>query len=232
MGSDNVFGRKFPLYVSAMVLLFVSALTAYAWIKLPADTQVPNHWGIDGNVDGYGSKAFGLLLNPGIIVFVLAFFFFLSALEPRWEHLRQSRKALDMILISLLVLLSIVHSMLVWTALGHSVNVFVPMSVCIGALLCVFGNYLGKVRSNFFLGVRTRWTLSSELSWNKSNRLRGKLMVACGLLIIATALTLGPRATVVVVVASALSIVPITVVYSYWIWKSDPDRKGTSRSSD
>jgi len=221
MKNDTVTGQKFTHYVSAFALLLVLALTVYAWMKLPADVQIPIHWDVNGNVDGYAGKTFGLLVIPVSMVLMAAILLFLSVLEPRWEHLRQSWKGLSMIGMGLLIFFLIVQSILVLTALGYLMNVSAILAVCLGLLFCVIGNYMGKVRSNFFVGVRTPWTLSSELSWNKSNRLGGKLLAGSGLLIIVSALTLNSTVTFVIGGVSIFFIVTFTV------WKSDPDRKSS-----
>lgn len=225
MKRDEPRGPKLPLYVSAAVLIMMLLLTVFAWRELPQDARVPIHWGVDGNVDGYAGKVFGLLLLPGVMAFLTALFLVLSTFEPRRAHLSQSWKAIGAIWIGLSLFLAAIHSVVVWAALGHAVDVSLVIVLGMGVLLCVTGNYMGKVRSNYFVGVRTPWTLSSEVAWNKTNRLGGKLLVATGVLAIVAGLTLGMAVTLAVVMASVLATAAITVAYSYRIWKSDPDRR-------
>lgn len=225
MRSDEHRGPKTPLYVSGAILLVMCLLAAYAWQALPADARMPVHWGIDGNVNGYAGKAFGLLLLPGCMLALMALFLVLSAFEPRRAHLSQSWKAIGAIWIGLSLFLLAIHSVMVWAALGHAVDVSLVIVLGMGVLLCVTGNYMGKVRSNYFVGVRTPWTLSSEVAWNKTNRLGGKMLVVTGALAIIAGLTLGMTVTLVVVMASVLVTAAITAAYSYHVWKTDPDRR-------
>jgi uncharacterized membrane protein len=90
----------------------------------------------------------------------------------------------------------------------------------IGVVLIVVGNYLGKVRSNFFFGIRTPWTLSSELSWNRTHRLGGRLSVLIGLVALLTPVF--PWAGVVALAVGAPIMVIVLVIYSYVQWNRDP----------
>jgi immunity protein, SdpI family len=93
----------------------------------------------------------------------------------------------------------------------------------IGLALVVMGNYLPKVKSNWFVGVRTPWTLSSEASWRQTHRLAGWLFTLGGLLTFITALVrpdVAPAVMIGVLAASAGA----SVVYSYFAWKHDPER--------
>ncbi len=115
---------------------------------------------------------------------------------------------------------------MVLTALGVAVPTAGIINVGIGLLFIVIGNWLGKVRSNFIMGVRTPWTLSSELSWNKTHRLAGKLFVGVGLaqILVGVFFSTHPAAAKVMITGIIL-LVLVPVTYSWWVWKNDPDRQ-------
>ena len=97
------------------------------------------------------------------------------------------------------------------------------IGLAVGAMFFVMGNVLGKLRPNWFFGVRTPWTLSSKLSWNKTHRLAGWVFVLGGLLLMAAGLVGTPTAMGIafaVLMAGVLG----AVTYSYFVWRSDPDR--------
>ena len=83
---------------------------------------------------------------------------------------------------------------------------------------------MGKVRSNHIFGIRTPWTLSSEVSWNKTHRLGGKLFMLLGLLLIVTPVLLTETISFFVLISGTLAITVISFWYSYTTWKSDPDK--------
>ena len=88
----------------------------------------------------------------------------------------------------------------------------------------IIGNVLGKVRSNFVFGVRTPWTLSSDLAWNKTHRLVGRLFVLLGLAMIVVGLVGGTTAFFVLLLGGIGVVLFVAFAYSYRVWKSDPDR--------
>lgn len=92
-----------------------------------------------------------------------------------------------------------------------------------GALLVAIGSVLGKVRPNWFVGIRTPWTLSSKLAWTKTQRLGGWLLIAEGLIVMATGLLGGAWALGASLVAMVVGA-SWTVVYSYLVWRADPDK--------
>jgi uncharacterized membrane protein len=98
------------------------------------------------------------------------------------------------------------------------------MAFLLGILFMAIGNYLGKVRSNFMFGIRTAWTLSSEISWNKTHRLGGWLFFITGLLVFLSGLWRNGELTFGLLFAGTLSSVILLFGYSYWVWKSDEER--------
>jgi uncharacterized membrane protein len=211
--------------------LFITALMAaaslYVQSKLPPGARVPIHWNAAGKIDGYAGAGVGLWLMPGIAVGTLLLVIGVTYLEPRREHMQQSMRAYMIICMSVLLLLLATHLAALWAALGHPFNMTKVMGMGVGLMLVVIGNYLGKLRSNFFAGVRSPWTLSSELSWNKTHRLAGKLFVALGL---ASALVSLQSSMVPMIVLYTIAVpfmLVFLMVYSYQVWKTDPDRTGT-----
>lgn len=225
MKRDRVKHGRMPLYISGAILMAMLLVSTYAWYRLPADVRVPIHWDINGKVDGYAGKGVGLLLLPGIMASLLALIWVISTFEPRRTRLGESWRAIGAIWIGLSLFLSLIHGVITWAALGHAVDASIVIVMGLGALFCVTGAYMGKVRSNYFVGVRTPWTLQSDLSWSKTNRLGGKLLAATGVASIIAGFTSGIAVTLAIVLASVLGTAAITVAYSYRVWKTDPDRR-------
>ena len=108
------------------------------------------------------------------------FLAFIPRFDPRAENLARSGSAYRWIIGSALVLLGAVQVFIVLAALGNELDVTRFVGVAVGILFVIIGNFLGKTRSSWFLGIRTPWTLSSDRSWTLTHRLGGYLFIATG----------------------------------------------------
>lgn len=212
-----------PLAIAAVVVVGVMLLmAAWAWGQVPAGAQVPIHWGVDGRPDGYASKEFALLFTPVLTSGVAALLYFLPRFEPRAQNLARSGPAYVQVCVAVLAVMVTVQLMVVLAAVGSPLDITLVLSVVTGVLFIVIGNVLGKVRSNFMFGVRTPWTLSSDLAWNKTHRLVGRLFVLLGVATIVVGLAGNPTAFLVVLLGGIGLVLVVAFVYSYRVWKSDP----------
>jgi len=163
----------------------------------------------------------------GVILVLLPL---LARIEPRQLHIAQSHKAITTIWVIWLLFFLIIHTVFLLNNLGRELTIATYWPILAGLVTIVMGNYLGKISSNTIAGIRTPWTLSSELSWNKTHRMGGKLLFLLGLVMIAGPLILTGEFWAYFVLAASLLWTAVLVVYSYFIWKRDPDRMGTKPS--
>jgi immunity protein, SdpI family len=217
--------RRFAIF-SAIVVGAMLVLSGWAWLQLPADAQVPIHWGVDGQADGYASKTIGLFLMPLITVGVAALFWIIPVIEPRRTNIEKSGKAYSAIAIGVMVLLAAIDVLVVAAAMGADFDMTVLVFGGVGALFIVIGNYLPKVRSNYLVGIRTPWTLTSERSWDRTHRLGGRLFVIEGIILILLGLFRpSPQILTFAIIAGVTVLVVIVFAYSYRVWKADPARR-------
>jgi uncharacterized membrane protein len=211
---------------STAVILLMCALSAWAWGQIPDSGRVPTHWNAHGDVDGYSPKGIGLYLMPVMIVGLVALLSILPKITPRREHLLKSLPVYKTMWIALLVFFAAIHGAAVFTALGRSVPMSAVILAGLGFLFIIIGNWLGKVRSNFIMGMRTPWTLASELSWNKTHRLSGKLFVGVGAVFVVLGFFFSTQSgSAVIMVGGLLLLVIVPTIYSWWVWKNDPNRQ-------
>ena len=210
--------------VSAAIVVGMLALSTWAWWQLPSSSQIPVHFNIQGTPDRYASKVEGLLLLPAIAIGVTVMNLVIPKIEPHRRNIWRSGPAYTVISIGTAAFIGVVHAVIVLSALGKSVDINVVLSIAMGLLFIVLGNYLSKIRRNYFLGIRTPWTLSSELAWHRTNRLaswlyvlHGFSFVVAGLLSNAVLLT----SSVISLVVCSLGVLP---TYSYLLWRSDTNR--------
>lgn len=221
--NNNLQTRNLLLLSGGLILLMLSG-SAWAWNQLPADAQIPLHWNAAGEVDRWGGKLEGLFLLPAITAGLALLLAVVPRIDPRRSNLAQSQKAYGAVWIGTILLMVVIHGFTIATAMGSTVNIARVVPIAVGALFVVIGNYMGKIRSNFHFGIRTPWTLSSELSWNKTHRLGGRLFMVLGLLLIVVGLVGGSGQWLLPVLLGGVGLVTvIPFAYSYVVWKNDPD---------
>ncbi|MEZ4519476.1 MAG: SdpI family protein [Chloroflexota bacterium] len=192
---------------------------------MPPGTQIPIHWNAEGEVNGYAGKAFGLLFVPALTLALTGLFAIIPRIDPRGDNIMRSWEAYRIVWIGILVLMLGIQAITILTAFGSDINTGFLIPAGVGVLFIFLGNSMGKIRPNYMFGIRTPWTLTSELSWNKTHRLAGWLFVALGILMIAGSAFGQNEYWVWGMVIGVFVLVGVTFTYSYIVWKNDPDRK-------
>jgi uncharacterized membrane protein len=215
--------RRIGLFHAA-TLLAMLAITAWAWGRIPPGAQIPTHWNAAGEVDGTSGRAFGLLIIPGVSLVIFALFMVVPSIEPRRRHLEQSASAYAVVWAGVATLMLIIHAIVVAAALGHSPVVAQWMPGLIGALFLAMAYVLPRIQSNFMLGIRTPWTLSSEYSWRQTHLAARWVFGVVGVLLIGLAVIgAGDAAFTVTIVAAVAGAVGL-FAYSFITWRQDPER--------
>lgn len=195
--------------------------------SIPGDMQLPIHWGLNGEADGFAGKWTALLMPPLIVAGLSLLFYFLPALEPRKEGLERSQGLYLWGWIGLLLIGAAIELAVVSAALGWDLPVNRVITGAVGAMLVLIGNQLGKSRSMYLIGVRTPWTLASEEVWIRTHRLAGKLMVGTGAAIaVASLLPLPPALLMQAMLAAVVATAAVPVVYSYLLWRRERQARG------
>lgn len=223
-------GLRRAVGVTGLVLLAELATSAWGWATIPAGTLIPTHWGITGEADGFTPKEPGLLLLPAVTFLLALLLVVLPRFEPRRANLARSAGSYRTVVVGFVVFMGAIHLVAVLAAGGVPVDVGRSVTLGIGLFFALIGNQLGKVRSNYLFGIRTPWTLASDLSWNRTHRATGRLWVAGGLALALLALA---GASGPVLAGSLFGWLLVTtlaaVVYSYRVWARDPDRGAIHR---
>ena len=206
--------RWFGLVIAALAI----ALSIWAYPSLPP--TVATHWNLRGEPDGFSSRLMAVLIGPLVILFLALLFNVLPKFDPRRENYAKFLNTYWLFANAVIVFMLIIHVVVLATGLGYSVRIDRLMPLFIGLLFVVIGNYLTRVEPNWFVGIRTPWTLSSDTVWRKTHRAGGWLLVLGGL-IVATGAFL-PRSALLPVLIGALVVAAvIPVVLSYVLWKRE-----------
>jgi uncharacterized membrane protein len=205
--------KELPL-VGIVLLPFI--YLAYVWNQLP--TEVPLHWNIKGEVDRYGDKS-ELVLIP-ILTSLLIYLIFLAVphIDPKKQIQKMGRKY-DTLKWIITTFMSVLALFIIYTAKNQSVaNPNYILLLC-GVLFIIFGNYFKTIKANYFIGIRTPWTLENEVVWKETHKLGGKIWFAGGLLIILSSLIFNEQTNFIIFMAIVAVMVLVPVIHSYLLYR-------------
>lgn len=200
----------------AIVAMWAFALAVYG--RLPE--RVPVHWNLGGEVDGWGPRFPAAFLMPLVAMGTVALVAVLPWLDPRRRNFERFRDELRLITNVLVLFFAWLEAMSLGAALGWPIDVTAATLAGTGLLFVAVGNYLPRVRSNWWVGIRTPWTLDSDRVWRETHRVGGRCFVAGGLATVVAALLPHPvRPWLAIAALGLASLVPI--VYSYLAWRRE-----------
>ncbi len=218
---------KTALWICILAIIAMTGVSVYGWMHIPENTMLARHWNFNGVADGFSPRSHVLIGMPVFATAIAFFFFMIPAIDPRPEHVRRSTGLLAASVIGVTALLTLTHASIVLPAAHGAASPPLPGATlyAVSILLIFVGNYTAKSRSNFFLGIRTPWTLSSEHAWSVANRTGGWLFALTGAATAATGLLISPTEGYRVLAAGVVTTALVSVLVSYFAWRSDPERK-------
>jgi len=204
--------------------LLLAAMWAFALVvfrRLP--TEIPTHWNLDGEVDGWGPRFPAAFLAPAVATGVWLLVRFQAGIDPRRDEVERSTPTRRLLAEILVAFMAVVEVLTLGIALGWPLDMGEAMWPLLGLLFVALGNYLPRVRPNWYLGVRTPWTLASDAVWRDTHRLAGWAFVAAGVLT-AAAMFLPVHARPYVGMAALLLAAGVPLVYSFVRWRREGRR--------
>lgn len=169
--------RKLLWATWALIVLTCGATAAvYGWLP----ERIPIHWNIEGRVDGYGDREWAVWLTPGLAVLLNLLFLGLPYLSPKGYRMEESQRVLDFVGLLLTLFCMTLQSLTIYAVFDPTVDVGRWIVTSILLMLAGLGNVLGKIQRNWFVGIRTPWTLASERVWADTHRLGAWLFTAAG----------------------------------------------------
>ncbi|MCL5090650.1 MAG: DUF1648 domain-containing protein [Patescibacteria group bacterium] len=206
--------KKINLATLALIVL-AFVLGFYFYPKLPE--MIASHWGINGEVNGYSSKLLGSFLMPVISLALYLLFLFLPKIDPLKENIKKFRSYFETFIFLIILFLFYLYLLSIFWNLGYRFNFGSMLSPAFALLFYSAGVLIGKAKRNWFIGIRTPWTLSSDRVWNRTHELGGKLFKAIALISL-----LGiffPQIAFYLVLAPVLAMTVYLFVFSYQEYK-------------
>ena len=204
--------------VAPFFILGAIAFSIAVWSRLPE--RMPVHWGLNGQVDRYGSRLEAAFFFPAMMLLVWLLLRFLPRIDPRRANYAKFADTYDLLVNSFVALFAVMHVALLGAALGWPVSMERVVPALIGVQFIILGNVLPRARPNWWFGIRTPWTLSNDRVWMRTHRVAGYLLAGAGVVLLAGAALPGPWTFALGVVA-AIAAGFGSLVYSYFAWKQE-----------
>lgn len=206
---------KMANLICAATITALAAYVAYVFSGLP--DPMPTHWDMAGEANGYMSRSNGVATLVSIPVFSILVFKIIPIISPRGYRTEQFSGVVNTLMVGVVIFSCVIAVVAIEAARGADMNISKVVLIGVGLLLAFVGNLMGKTRKNFFIGIRTPWTLASDEVWIKTHRLGGWCLVGAGLLmVISAAINIRADWTILIVVVAVL----IPVVYSYFAYRA------------
>ena len=168
-----------------VLLLILGAVAAglLLWNQLP--DQMASHWNINDEVDGYMPKFWGVFLMPLISLGLFLLFLVIPNIDPNKANIAEFRESFNLFIVFFVVFMLYIHTLTLAWSLGYTgLKLSTALLPAMGLLFLFIGSMLRKAKRNFFIGIRTPWTLSSDTVWEKTHQLGAVLFMVSGVLAI------------------------------------------------
>jgi len=221
---------RWSLKRDAVAFLSIAASVGLSWYFYPSlPHQVPSHFSFDGTPDAYVSKSSFILMELGLVLFMYVLLTFLPRIDPFWKKIQSKYNVLLLFRDIIMLFMLFLFIATLYSARSGRLNMDL-FGLGIGLLFILLGNYLPRLPRNFFVGVRTPWTLASEVVWRKTHIVSGWLFVAGGVLIIVLGLFGLPMHIVLLSVLLPVFVFS-SIFYPYFLYRKI-QREGESPTPD
>lgn len=205
-----------------IVLVLILAATSAGlvlWNRLP--DQMASHWNINDQVDGYMSKFWGVFLMPLITLGMVLLFLVIPNIDPHKANIAQFRDAFNLFIVLIVGFMVYIYALTLLWNLGYTnFGLGTAMMPALGVLFIFIGYMLRKAKRNFFIGIRTPWTLSSDRVWDETHRIGAMLFAISGILALLGSFFGGPTAFVMLMLP-ILGSTLFLVIYSYVLYRRE-----------
>jgi len=198
----------------------ILAVLASIWAYPQLPERVATHWSAGGQPNGYSSRALAAWLMPGMIAAMAALFQVLPKIDPKRGNYEKFGDVYWLLVNLIALFVLCVHVLVLANGLGYPAPMSRLIPLGVGFLFIILGNYLPRIQPNWFIGVRTPWTMSSDKVWRETHRTAGWVFVVAGLILL-TGVVLPRLAFLPILVVTILVAPLIPIVQSYLLWKRE-----------
>ncbi|MBT6690818.1 SdpI family protein [Candidatus Parcubacteria bacterium] len=209
--------KKKNIWELASCLLVVAVVLAAFYFYQYLPDKIVTHWNAAGEADGWGSKNMQIIFLPLLILFVHLLFKLLPKIDPKKKNYEKFANVYGIFRVAIVGYLAIIYFLTGFVNLGYDISISAVMPILIGLLFIVMGVVMKDIKPNWFMGIRTPWTLSNDTVWKKTHEFGGKTFVLSGLLFMLLGVLPEEWFGVGLIIVILLTL--SSVVYSYFIYK-------------
>ncbi len=200
-----------------LTLILLMVLGGFIFYNRLPD-QVPSHWNAAGEIDDYASKNFTVFFFPAITLFIYLLMTFLPLIDPLRKNYQKFNTPFFFIRLVLVLFFALLYFYTLASGMGYQGNITYFILPAISLLFIIFGYAMPRIKQNWFVGIRTPWTIQSEDVWQKTHQLGGKVFIFMGILSLLTVFIPSEFAfKIFMIIVITGSLVP--VVYSYILYR-------------
>ncbi len=207
--------KKTQILLISMILV-CAAIGAYLYPQFP--DEVASHWGANGEANGYMPKFWGIFLTPILMLFMFLIYVLIPRIDPMSKNIEEFRPVFNKFWVLLFAFFSYVFGIIILWNLGFLFNFAFAIAPALGIMFYFIGGLMQSAKRNFFFGIRTPWTLSSDIVWEKTHKLAGNLFKLTGLLTLVS-MFFGGMVTFVIFITSVVLSAFVSIIYSYFEFK-------------
>lgn len=212
-------GKPFIWIIFLVLLSFV--LSFYFYPQMPE--KMASHWDAQGRVNGYMGKTPALLLIPCLLAFLAILFLLLPTIDPLKENIAKFKEYYSNFILLLFLFMLMVHLQMILWNLGIRISPNLTFPIAIGILFYYIGVMLEHAERNYFIGIRTPWTLHDDEVWKKTHKVGAKVFKIAGII---SALGVINQQYAVYFILSVIPLSFYLVFYSYFLYREK--KKGGS----
>jgi uncharacterized membrane protein len=183
--------------------------------------KMASHWGINGQVNGYINRFWGLFLMPFISVGLFLLFLLIPRIDPLKENIAKFRNYFDNFIVLIILFLFYLYCLTIFWNKGYRFNMVQFLAPALGALFYYAGVLIGNAKRNWFIGIRNPWTLSNDVVWDKTHQLGGKLFKTVGVLSLLGVVF--PAWALFFILIPIILVSVYTTVYSYFEYQREAE---------
>lgn len=207
--------------VILIIILISFGIAIYYYPQMPE--KMASHWNAKGEIDGYMGKFWGLYLMPGITALMYLMFLIIPKIDPLKKNIEKFRVYFDWFILLMVAFLLYIYILTIAANLEYAFNMTTMILPAIGVLFIYIGFLVQHAKRNWFIGIRTPWTLSNDVVWQKTHKLGGKLFKIAGILVLLSIIFESVALWIILGAALIAGLYP--VIYSYFEYEKLKRRK-------